>query len=243
MCTAPTGSNESQGPIERYHQAIHDQVRTLRLSLGTHFKIEAIEIQSSHPIMTWITRRAAWLLNHYLVHDDGITSYQMRFKSTINPALVEFAEHVHYKLHGKHNLTKCGPSYPTWLWLGKYPESGEHIVATRTTFVKARSIKRYTCNERVDIELLQGLISVSWNLKGDGTYDPAFITDWDPSKGMYTSDQYHDDLNVPTLVQDEPPPAGWGSATSTRTTTFTTTTSTYISEPTSNDTIRSMSTR
>ena len=56
--------------------------------------------------MTWLTRHAAWLLSHYLMYDDGLTIYQKRFRSASNPALVEFAEKVHYKLHGRHNVAK-----------------------------------------------------------------------------------------------------------------------------------------
>ena len=155
--------------------------------------------------MTWLTRHAAWLLNPFLAHHDGLTSCPRRLQSTTNPALVEFAEKVHYTLHGKHNITKDDPSFLTGLWLGREPESGDHIVATRTTVVKTRSIRRYTYSERFDIELLQGPISVPWTLKGDGTFDPAFITDWDHNKGMPTSDQYNDDLNVPIRAQEEPP--------------------------------------
>ena len=176
--------------------------------------------------MTWLTRHADWQLNPYSVHDDGLTRYQIFFKSTSNPALVEFAERVHCKMRGKHNLTKCGPSFLTGLWLGRDPESGEHIAATRTTAVKSRSIRRYTHSERVDIELLQGLISVPWSLNGDGTFDPTFITYWGPNKGMPTSDQYNDDINVPARAQGEPPLAKGGGTTSTGTTTSTAATST-----------------
>ena len=57
------------------------------------------------------------------------------------PLYVEFADNVHYTLHGNHSITKGGPSFLTGLWLGRDPESVEHIVATKTTVVKARSIR------------------------------------------------------------------------------------------------------
>ena len=66
--------------------------------------------------------------------------------------------------------------------MGRDPESGYHIVATLTTVVKARSIRRYTHNERFDTELVQGLTSAPWNLKGDGTFGPTCITSWDTNQ-------------------------------------------------------------
>ena len=65
---APTGSKESQGSVERYHQTLHAQIRTLRLALAANYNLDIVELQSSHPIITWATRRAAWLLNRYLIH-------------------------------------------------------------------------------------------------------------------------------------------------------------------------------
>ena len=104
-----------------------------------------------------MTKHATWLLNRYLVHDDGLTNYQCRLKSATSPARVEFAEKVHYTLHGRHNIAKGDPSCHTGLWLGRDPESGEHFIAARVTVVKARSIRRYTPSERFDVQLLRSL--------------------------------------------------------------------------------------
>ena len=48
---APAGSKESQGSVERYHQTLHAQIRTLRLALAASYNINLVEIQSSHPIL------------------------------------------------------------------------------------------------------------------------------------------------------------------------------------------------
>ena len=115
MRTAPTESKEKQGSIERYHQTLHDHIITLRLSLSAIYKIEAVGIQASHPIMTWHTRHDTWLLNRYIVHDDGLTIYLRGFNSASTPSLVKLADKVSYKLHIKHNITKGGPSFITGL--------------------------------------------------------------------------------------------------------------------------------
>ena len=60
-------------------------------------------------------------------------------------------------------------------------------------------------SDRFDIELLQSLSSVSWNLKCYDTRDPTFITGWGPTQGMHTSYEYQYDLTTPAPLHDEPP--------------------------------------
>jgi hypothetical protein len=122
---------------------------------------------------------------------------------------VELAEKVHYRLHGKHNITKGHPSYQTGLWLGRDTESGEHIIATKYSVVNARSIRRYSTDERFDLQLLKSLKAVPWDIRGTGTFDPSFITSWDPATGTVSADQYYDDEPAPTLPQGHA--AGEGS--------------------------------
>ena len=84
---APVGSSQSQGSVERWHRHLFSQVRVLRLALAKHLQIEIKDIQVHHPIVPWIVKHASWLLNRYLVHDDGLTSYQRRFKQQALPGL------------------------------------------------------------------------------------------------------------------------------------------------------------
>jgi hypothetical protein len=46
---------------------------------------------------------------------------------------------------------------------------------------------------------LKSLHSAPWDLKDNGTFDPAFFTSWDPSTGTVNTDQYYDDEPVPAL--------------------------------------------
>ena len=133
-----------------------------------------------------------------MVHGDGLTTLPY------NAQKVQATE-LSWRLRGKFCTTRCTANITSrndtqafiqacgW---AKTQHSGDHIVATRTTVVKARSIRRYIYNERVEIDHLLSLNSVPWNEQGDGTFDPTFVTSWDLSQGMHTSDQYHDDQHL-----------------------------------------------
>ena len=79
MRTAPMKSSQSQGSIERFHQTMFSQIRTMRSALASRLGMEIKDIQITAPVMTWLVKHAVWLLNRYLVHDDGLSSYQRRF--------------------------------------------------------------------------------------------------------------------------------------------------------------------
>ena len=69
---SPAYSSQSQGSIERFHRTLMGQVRALVQQVITSYNL-TLSVQ--HPIMPWIVRHAAWLLNRYAMHNDGQTSY------------------------------------------------------------------------------------------------------------------------------------------------------------------------
>ena len=68
---APTGSSQSQGSAERYHQTLFAQARVLRIAVVQKYNLELGDLTVSHPVFSWMVKRAAWLLNRFSAHDDG----------------------------------------------------------------------------------------------------------------------------------------------------------------------------
>ena len=75
--TTPSYSSNSQGSVERYHRTLFGQVKALREHIQQAYNIQ---INNRHPLLQWIVRHSAWVLNRYLVHADGLTSYQRRWE-------------------------------------------------------------------------------------------------------------------------------------------------------------------
>ena len=72
-------------------------------------------------------RHASWLLNRYLVHADGLTSYQRRWGRNFESGLCEFAETVQYRDTGK-QTSKLTPIWELGIWLGRDTLAKEVIV-------------------------------------------------------------------------------------------------------------------
>ena len=84
---ATKGSSQTQGSVERFHETLDGQGRALRIHVEMAY---GVSITSRDPITSWIVRHAAWLLNRYLLHDDGLTSYQRRWQRSFQMSICEF---------------------------------------------------------------------------------------------------------------------------------------------------------
>ena len=86
---SPAYSSQSQGSIERFHRTLSPSTST---GTTSNHKLQLLSVQQ--PIMPWIVRRAAWLLNRYAMRNDGQTSYQRRWQKDHKAPLCEMAETV-----------------------------------------------------------------------------------------------------------------------------------------------------
>ena len=108
---SPTYSAQSQGSVERYHRTLIGQVRALIQQVSTNYDIH---ITNKNPILPCIVRRAAYLLNRYLVHNDGKTSYERRWQKTHQSPLCEIGETVQYLTTNHPSSTKDGTKVLQW---------------------------------------------------------------------------------------------------------------------------------
>jgi len=65
-------TSQAQGTVERFHRTLMGQVRALKLQLENNY---SARLTSKHPIMPWMVKHTAYLLNRYAIHADGNTSY------------------------------------------------------------------------------------------------------------------------------------------------------------------------
>ena len=96
---ASKGSSQSQGSVERFREFLDGKGRALRIHIELSYDVT---LSSKYAIMPWIVRHASWLLNRYLLHDDGLTRYQRRRQQSFQQSICEFGESVIYLDPDKH---------------------------------------------------------------------------------------------------------------------------------------------
>ena len=132
-----TTNSSKQNGRQHHHQAItHIQLTSTRQRRtvpsntdGTNQNIESLRAQlqqnygrtttSKHPIVPWLVRHTAYLLNRYATHADGNTSYFRRWNKDHRAPICEFGETVQYLLPTFKQLPKMEQRFFQAIWLGR----------------------------------------------------------------------------------------------------------------------------
>ena len=156
---SPAYSSQSQGSIERYHRTLLGQVRTLTQQVTDNY---GITISNQHPILPWIIRHAAYLLNRYAVHNDGYTSFQRRWQKAHKQPLCEMGETVQYMIPTLRTQPKLEQRFYKGIWLGRDTMTGESIIGIPSRILRVRTIRRQIMPDKYDKQLLDKINVYPW---------------------------------------------------------------------------------
>ena len=149
------GDSASNGRVERCIQELGGQVRTLRVALEERLRTT---IPLSHPIVPWLIRHSADILNKCQVREEGKTSFELiKGRACIEP-LAEFGEYVYFKplKTNKEALHKDSwrDRFTEGFWIGALFKSSENLVITATGVHKAGAIRCRPSDEQWSPTLL-----------------------------------------------------------------------------------------
>ena len=65
----PNFSPQSKGNCERRHGTILGQLKTIMSDVFERYKLTTLPL--THPLWHWAVKRCCFLVNRYLIHDDG----------------------------------------------------------------------------------------------------------------------------------------------------------------------------
>ena len=92
---SPAYTSQAQGSVEHFHRTWMGQVRAFKLQLENNY---STRLTSKHPIMPWMVKHAAYLLNRYAIHADGNTTYYRRWNKEHKTPICEIGETVLHML-------------------------------------------------------------------------------------------------------------------------------------------------
>ena len=129
-------TSQAQGSVERFHRTLMGQVRALKLQLENNY---STRLTSKHPIMPWMVKYAAYLLNRYAIHADGNTSYYRRWNKERKTPICELGETVLYMLPTAKQMPKMEARFFPAIWLGKKTSTNENILGITNKVVRSRN--------------------------------------------------------------------------------------------------------
>ena len=161
---SPKGSSGSNGVVERAVQSIEQQVRTMSCALQNRWKSD---LPSKHPIWTWMTEYAAYLLNRCEVSTDGRTAYERSKGKAAHFCDHEFGEIVLWKRKASQGpLGKLSTTWSKGIFLGVRGLTGELRVGTSDGVFRTRTMQRVPAENRWTPEAAELVGGLPWLLSG-----------------------------------------------------------------------------
>ena len=112
---------KAQGSIERLYRTLFGQARVIREHIRTKY---GVYVGMQHPVMPWLIKHSAFLINNYLIHSDGVSSYFRRWKSDNKTPICEFGESILYMPSPAiKQYPKLENRFCPGIWLGKGEEN------------------------------------------------------------------------------------------------------------------------
>ena len=165
----PRFSSQSMGAIGAAQKLFLGQLRTLRADIESRYKTRVLPDMA---VFSWMVRHACWLLERFHLRSVGSTPFSECFGHSYRGEVLPFGECCLFrfstaaKRSNKTVVKKTDLFFCKGVWLGKDPDSDEHIVATNRGVYHVRTVKRMQESEQTQLAMLQGVTAVPWNLKG-----------------------------------------------------------------------------
>ena len=149
------GESDSNGKVERAIQDLKGLIRTIKSA--TEEKTGA-PIHVNDPVVPWLVRHAAHLINTCRVREDGKTAVQLMKGRKMNAKLLPFCETVLFKIPKTTNPP--GDFENRWergTWVGFMMRSGEHLVATGKGVFRTSTVMRRAADKRWSADLIKNI--------------------------------------------------------------------------------------
>ena len=136
--------------VERFHRTLMGQIRTLRAQLQQNHDRT---VTSKHPLVPWLVRHTAHLLNRYATHADGNISYFRRWNKDYRAPLCEFGETVLYLLPTVKQPPKMEQRFFKAIRLGRDTATGERLLDIGNKVARARTTRRMPKPDKYDKQM------------------------------------------------------------------------------------------
>jgi hypothetical protein len=168
---SPVGESQSNGVAERAVQAAGEHIRVVKLALENKV---GIRFPAVRPIMSWIAKRAADMINKFHVGPDGKTSYEIIEGNKYTRSLVKFGEKIFFR-RGKLSKNKLEARWEEGIFLGTEWRTGAAHVGAKEGVLEAHGIRRVPQEVRWNAELVQAVKGFPWRRKNPVDGVPEMI--------------------------------------------------------------------
>ena len=152
--TSPEGDHQANGMAESAVRELKRQMRVLRLA--TEDKLGK-RIADDSPILAWLPRYSAAILNNDRVGADGKTAEFRRTGKNWRKPSMQFMEMVHVRKLGEMGQSNYQSRMTSGRLLGFHERSGAVLAMTAEGVIRGKSASKITLQQAWDPEGLESL--------------------------------------------------------------------------------------
>ena len=110
------------------------------------------EFPGGHPVLPWLVKYSAAMVNRCRRGPDGKTAYELRRRRKFARAMPHFAEKILFMIPGvTKSVVRVEPRWEAGIFLGVSDWSDEFYVGIERSMHKLRTLRRREATERVDL--------------------------------------------------------------------------------------------
>ena len=148
------GESQSNGRAEDAGRRVREYARVLKEQMED--KMQGV-IDAEDPIMQWLVRWAAMMMNRCSVGQDGKTPFERVRGRRCKTEVIRFGEKVWYKKLKPTGLGSMDSAWDEGIWMGHNNKSNEVVIGTAEGVVAAYAIKRMEAGKQWDAEAIKGV--------------------------------------------------------------------------------------
>ena len=142
---------------------VQRQCRTLRISAEQN---TCVRISGDSPLLRWLPRFAAQVMNKMRIGKDGKTSELKRTGRRWRKPMAQFGEKVWFREIGKDGVRSCACRVTQGIFVGHHDRTGAVLCITKNGFVRGKSWTRQTLSDAWESTNWDGLCGTPWQMSG-----------------------------------------------------------------------------
>ena len=158
---APEGDHMAKGRVEMSVREVKRRCRTLRISAEQN---TSVRIANDSPLLSWLPRFAAQVMNKIRIGKDGKTSEMRRTGRRWRKPMAQFGEQVWLRKIGEDGVSSFASRMTQGIFVGHHGRTRAVVCITKNGVVRGKSWTRQTLSDPWESKNWEGLCATVWQM-------------------------------------------------------------------------------
>ena len=157
----PEGDHTANGRVEMAVREVKRQYRTLRISVEQNI---GVRVGDGNPLLSWLLRVAAQVMNKMRIGKDGKTSEMRRTGGRWRKSMAQFGEKVWFRKIGEDGVSSSASRLTQGTFVGLHDRIRAVLCITKNGVVRGKNWTRQTLSDAWESTNWDGLCGTPWQM-------------------------------------------------------------------------------